>query len=277
MGRPVWWCGAAGRLWAEYWSVVVVVVVGVASADRQRMSFVLDKLKSLRIFTLSFSDVGWDPCLLGLPMHYRKLKNSDWRHIEERFEKRLSGWKGKLLSVGGRLVLINSVLSSLPMFMLSFFAIPKGVLKKLEQNDQHKKKYHLIKWDQVRQPKQQGGLGIIDLRKFKINAFSSKWLFKLANEDGIWQRLLRNKYLKSKPFGSGSKKPGISHFWAAGLMEVKHLFLGLGSFLVGNGSGMIRFWEDTWCGSLCPQLKFIYPSLFNIVRNKSATLSLFLE
>jgi hypothetical protein len=32
--------------------------------------------------------------------------------------------------VGDRLVLINSVWSSLPMFMLSFFEVPKGVLEK---------------------------------------------------------------------------------------------------------------------------------------------------
>jgi len=37
-----------------------------------------------------------------------------------------------MLSVGGRLVLINSILYSLPMLMLSFFEVPKGVLKKLE-------------------------------------------------------------------------------------------------------------------------------------------------
>ena len=37
-----------------------------------------------------------------------------------------------MLSAGGRIVLINSVLSSLPMFMLSFFRIPKGVLRKLD-------------------------------------------------------------------------------------------------------------------------------------------------
>jgi hypothetical protein len=37
-----------------------------------------------------------------------------------------------MLSVEGRLVLINFVLSSFPMFMLSFFEIPKGVLKKLD-------------------------------------------------------------------------------------------------------------------------------------------------
>jgi len=69
---------------------------------------------------------------LGLPMHTRKLSNKDWQTIENRIEKKLSGWKGKLLSVGGRLVLINSVLSSLPMFMMSFFELPKGVLEKID-------------------------------------------------------------------------------------------------------------------------------------------------
>jgi hypothetical protein len=50
--------------------------------------------------------------------------------IEEHIEKKLSSWKGKYLSVGGRLVLTNSVLSSLPLFMLSLFEITKGVLEK---------------------------------------------------------------------------------------------------------------------------------------------------
>jgi hypothetical protein len=65
-------------------------------------------------------------------MSSSKLYNKDWRAVEERFQKKLSSWKGKLLSSGGRLVLINLVLSSLPMFMLSFFRIPKGVLKRLD-------------------------------------------------------------------------------------------------------------------------------------------------
>jgi hypothetical protein len=82
-----------------------------------------------------------------------RFLNRDWRAVEERFQKKLSSWKGKLLSSGGRLVLINSVLSSLPMFMMSFFRIPKGVLEKLDyyrsrffwQCDEHKKKYRLAK------------------------------------------------------------------------------------------------------------------------------------
>jgi hypothetical protein len=69
---------------------------------------------------------------LGIPMSPSRLSNRDWRAVEERFQKKLSSWKGKLLSSGGRLVLINSVLSSLPMLMMSFFRIPKGVLEKLD-------------------------------------------------------------------------------------------------------------------------------------------------
>jgi len=78
-------------------------------------------------------ELGSYPCrYLGLPMHYKKLNNKDWKNIDERLRKKLSCWKRKMLSVGGRLVLINSIMSSLPVFMLSFFEIPKGVLKKLE-------------------------------------------------------------------------------------------------------------------------------------------------
>jgi hypothetical protein len=63
-------------------------------------------------------------------MNTRKLNNKDRKVIEDRIKKRLSGWKGKMLTVGGRLVLINSVLSSLPMFMMSFSNCRKAYKKK---------------------------------------------------------------------------------------------------------------------------------------------------
>jgi hypothetical protein len=66
-------------------------------------------------------DLGQYPFrYLGIPMHHKKLSNADWKIIENKFVKRLSCWKGKLLSYRGRLVLINSILNSLVMFMLSF-------------------------------------------------------------------------------------------------------------------------------------------------------------
>jgi hypothetical protein len=69
---------------------------------------------------------------LGIPMHHKRISNADWKIIKEKFEKKLSLWKGKLLSYGGRLVLINSVLSSLAMLMISFYEVPKCLLRKLD-------------------------------------------------------------------------------------------------------------------------------------------------
>ena len=133
---------------------------------------------------------------LGIPMQFRRLKNADWREVEERFQKKLCAWKGKMLSVGGRLVLINSVLSNLSMYMFSFFEVPREVLKKLDfyrskffwQCDEHKKKYRLTKWSILCSPKDQGGLGILNL-DLQNKCLLSKWLFRLINKDGIWQQL----------------------------------------------------------------------------------------
>jgi hypothetical protein len=68
---------------------------------------------------------------LGIPMHHCKLYKADWSIIEERFKHKLSTWKDKHLSYGGRLVLLNSVLSSLPMFMMYFFRNPKRCPRKI--------------------------------------------------------------------------------------------------------------------------------------------------
>jgi hypothetical protein len=99
--------------------------------------------------------------------------------------------------------------------MLSFYEIPKGILHKLDfyrsrffrQGDNHKKKYRLTKWSIICSPKDQGGLGILDLGKQNISLLS-KWLFQLINGDDAWQQLLRNKYLRDKSITQVNKKTG---------------------------------------------------------------------
>jgi hypothetical protein len=93
-------------------------------------------------------------------------------------------------------------------------------------------------------------------------------LFKLINEDGLWQMILRNKYLSNQTIGKVKRKPEDSHFWT-GLMKVKKKLLRYGSFQLNNGS-QIRFWEDNWIGNHA--FKDQYPSLYNIARRKSDTI-----
>jgi hypothetical protein len=69
---------------------------------------------------------------LGIPIYFCKLKNGEWKPVEDHFEVKLSSWIGKLLSYGDKLILINSVLTRLPMFLMSFFEIPKGLRKRLD-------------------------------------------------------------------------------------------------------------------------------------------------
>ena len=56
----------------------------------------------------------------------------------------------------------------------------------------------------------------LDIKNLDIQSrfLLSKWLFKLINEEGIWQSLLRKKYLKNETTAQVQKKSGDSHFWA---------------------------------------------------------------
>jgi hypothetical protein len=84
------------------------------------------------------------------------------------------------------------------MFMMSFFKIPKDARKKLDryisrffwQGGKDKKKICLAKCDIMCRPKNQGGLGIVDLA-IKNNYLLSEWLFDLLNGDVIWQTLIK--------------------------------------------------------------------------------------
>lgn len=67
--------------------------------------------------------------------------------------------------------------------------------------------------------------------------------------------------------------PGDSHFWS-GLMKVKQEFLRLGKFKLGNET-QIRFWEDAWLGDVA--FRDQYPTLYNIVRKKSASVNVVLQ
>ena len=58
-----------------------------------------------------------------------------------------------------------------------------------------------------------------------------KWLLRLINKEGVWQNLLRRKYLSNKSLTQVQHRPRDSYFWA-GLMKAKEDFLACGTFKV---------------------------------------------
>ena len=69
---------------------------------------------------------------MGLPIGGNAKCLSFWEPIVDRIKVRLSGWKSKHLSLGGRMVLPKSILSSLSVYAFSFFKAPAGIIFSIE-------------------------------------------------------------------------------------------------------------------------------------------------
>lgn len=68
---------------------------------------------------------------LSIPIRLGKLRREDWLDFLRNFQKRLDGCQWKLLSLGGDLTFLNAVLSSTPLYHLSFFRIPVWVKNRI--------------------------------------------------------------------------------------------------------------------------------------------------
>ena len=69
---------------------------------------------------------------LGLPIEGDSRKLSFWKLVIDRIVSRLSSWNHKFLSFGGHMVLLKSVMSSLPVYFLSFFKAPTGIISSIK-------------------------------------------------------------------------------------------------------------------------------------------------
>ena len=70
---------------------------------------------------------------LGLPLGASHKSVRVWDPIEERFRRRLATWKRQYISKGGRVTLIRSTLSNLPIYFMLLFRIPSLVCKRLKK------------------------------------------------------------------------------------------------------------------------------------------------
>ena len=70
---------------------------------------------------------------LGLPSMIGWSKKLIFAEIKEKVYKKLAGWKGKFLSLGGKEILIKAVAQAIPSYMMSCFLLPKSLCEDLER------------------------------------------------------------------------------------------------------------------------------------------------
>jgi hypothetical protein len=156
---------------------------------------------------------------LGMPIDEKKLVVSQWDPVEEKFGKKIVGWKGNILSIGDRVTLVNSCLNINSLYMLSFLEAPKDFIEKADLHRKRmvwheidgKNRYHMVNWRTVCLPKDCGGLGVLDLATMN-KSLLCKWLWRLENTEGTWQQLLTRKYLHNQVSAQAKNEQVCSHF-----------------------------------------------------------------
>ncbi|GJS75639.1 RNA-directed DNA polymerase, eukaryota [Tanacetum coccineum] len=205
---------------------------------------------------------------LGVMVGAGMTRHKAWDDVILKLQSRLSKWKAKTLSIGGRLTLLKSVLGASPLYNMSIFKVPKGVLKVMESIRSNffkgasmlEKKISWIAWDKVLASKKKGGLGVSSY--FALNrALLLKWVWRfVSQDDSLWFRVIQAVH-GDKIDSHSVRKVSI---WSSILKEVQVLkssgfdFLSYCSKRIGDGQST-SFWKETWMGDiplceLCPRL-----------------------
>jgi hypothetical protein len=184
---------------------------------------------------------------------------NDWLWLYKKIQARISIWAHQWLSRGGRLVLLNSVLSSIPMYWASIVMIQKGLLTKirklcfhfLQSGNKEIGGVTLVKWSRTAMPKESGGWGIKNIYWF-CKSLAAKSLWRLIHNKMLWSRVMTSKYLSGMTIIEWIRSPrktviNSSICWKA-MVETFPL---IGKWIVwnvGNGKS-IRIGENPWVNS----------------------------
>ncbi|OIS95712.1 cbl-interacting serinethreonine-protein kinase 9, partial [Nicotiana attenuata] len=223
-------------------------------------------------------NVGELPAVyLRMPLGAKSKSKGIWNGVLEKCEKKLANWKNQYLSMGGRLILINSVLDAMPTYMMSLFSIPVNVVKRIDalrrnflwEGNSEKKKFHLVKWNSLTTSKKTGGLGIKNLR-VQNHSLMMNWLWKFAaDEQSLWREVVREKYGME---GKWTTKPVRSPYGVSLWKSIRNCWpkvINKAKFKVENGM-KISLWDDIWLGQ--GPLKQLFPDIYTLNQQQKATL-----
>jgi hypothetical protein len=71
---------------------------------------------------LGFQKASIPSKYLGAPLLDKAAQNSTWQELLEKLETKLTNWTHRFLTLPGRILLIKSVLSSMPLYLFSVLA-----------------------------------------------------------------------------------------------------------------------------------------------------------
>jgi hypothetical protein len=113
---------------------------------------------------------------------------------------------------------------------------------------------------------------VVEIRKMNMSLLC-KWWWKLENEDGLWQYIIRAKYLDGgRLIGAIKHRVDDSPMWSD-LIKIRHIYMRGRLVKVKNGQSTL-FWEEPWLKDkpLCS----LFPVLYDLCADKFISVHLFM-
>nr|KYP43662.1 Putative ribonuclease H protein At1g65750 family [Cajanus cajan] len=114
---------------------------------------------------------------LGVPMTHGQPRCADFYDVMEKIQGRLAAWKSKLLNKAGKLCLVKSTISSIPVYSMQTLWLPQAVCTRFDQacrrmlwaNSDNTRFWSPVSWDVVTQTTEFGGLGVKEARRVNVS------------------------------------------------------------------------------------------------------------
>ncbi|XP_060195442.1 uncharacterized protein LOC132624727 [Lycium barbarum] len=188
---------------------------------------------------------------LGCPIYHCRRKKEFFNSLILKIMNRLQGWKGKMLSFGGRAIFIKHVLQSMPIHMLSAFNPPSGIIRQIHKmfaqffwsNTIGCKSRHWVAWNNLCVPTTEGSLGFRSFHDVSLALFCKLW-WNFRTKTTLWSAYMTNKYCRKDHAIVVQWKQG-SQTWKR-MLEARDLIEHQIWWQVRKGDS--QFWFDNWIG-----------------------------
>ncbi|XP_059635600.1 uncharacterized protein LOC132277768 [Cornus florida] len=201
---------------------------------------------------LGIHTVDWQHTYLGLPSFLGRSKTVALNFLSTKLSAKASCLKGSMMSKAGREVLLKSVLSTIPVFSMQCFRLPKKNCQVLSSQllnfwwsgVKWSNKIKWISWSRLCSSKVEGGLGFRDVKAFNMALLAKiAWRMEIGDNSLLF-KTFKPKYFKNCSFVESLARSNASWVWKS-ISSVKEVIQKGMKWRIGDGE-RVYCWVDNW-------------------------------